>query len=80
VLNQLAIAESDGLTGTRARATGLEHIDREIERARRTMAPLVVAYVDVVGLKAKRRSRPTPIRARSRLDLQCSRQRTARRS
>jgi diguanylate cyclase (GGDEF)-like protein len=30
----------------------LEHIDQEIERARRTTAPLVVAYVDVVGLKA----------------------------
>jgi diguanylate cyclase (GGDEF)-like protein len=30
----------------------LEHIDQEIERARRTMAPLVVAYVEVVGLKA----------------------------
>jgi GGDEF domain-containing protein len=52
LLNQLAIAETAGLTGTRARATGLEHIDQEIERARRTTAPLVVAYVDVVGLKA----------------------------
>jgi diguanylate cyclase (GGDEF)-like protein len=30
----------------------LEHIDQEIERAHRTMAPLVVADVDVVGLKA----------------------------
>jgi diguanylate cyclase (GGDEF)-like protein len=52
LLHQLAVAETDGLTGSRARATGLGHIDQEIERARRTMAPLVVAYVDVVGLKA----------------------------
>jgi diguanylate cyclase (GGDEF)-like protein len=52
LLRQLALAETDGLTGTRARATGLNHIDQEIERARRTMAPLVVAYIDVVGLKA----------------------------
>jgi len=52
LLHQLAIAETDGLTGTRARATGLEHVDNEIARARRTMAPLVVAYIDVVGLKA----------------------------
>ena len=52
LLQQLAIAQTDGLTGTRARATGLEIVDREIDRARRTMVPLVVAYVDVVGLKA----------------------------
>jgi diguanylate cyclase (GGDEF)-like protein len=49
--HQLAIAQTDGLTGTRARATGLEAVDQEIERARRTIAPLVVGYVDVVGLK-----------------------------
>jgi len=52
LLRQLALAETDGLTGTQARATGLNHIDQEIERARRTTAPLVVAYIDVVGLKA----------------------------
>jgi diguanylate cyclase (GGDEF)-like protein len=52
LLLQLANAETDGLTGTRARATGLEHVDNEIARVRRTMAPLVVAYIDVVGLKA----------------------------
>jgi diguanylate cyclase (GGDEF)-like protein len=52
LLAQLAAAETDGLTGTRSRATGLEDFDREIDRAHRTMAPLVVAYVDVVGLKA----------------------------
>jgi diguanylate cyclase (GGDEF)-like protein len=52
LLAQLASAETDGLTGTRSRATGLEDFDREIARARRTMARLVIAYVDVVGLKA----------------------------
>jgi diguanylate cyclase (GGDEF)-like protein len=52
LLAQLAAAESDGLTGTRSRSTGLEDLDREIARARRTMAPLAIAYVDVVGLKA----------------------------
>jgi diguanylate cyclase (GGDEF)-like protein len=52
LLRQLAIAETDGLTGTRARATGLEAVDQEVDRAHRTMAPLVVAYIDVVGLKA----------------------------
>lgn len=52
LLAQLASAETDGLTGTRSRATGLEDFDHEIARARRTMVPLVIAYVDVVGLKA----------------------------
>jgi diguanylate cyclase (GGDEF)-like protein len=52
LLTQLASAETDGLTGTRSRATGLEDLDHEIARARRTLAPLVIAYVDVVGLKA----------------------------
>jgi diguanylate cyclase (GGDEF)-like protein len=52
LLRQLAVAQTDGLTGTRARATGLEAVDQEVDRAHRTMAPLVVAYIDVVGLKA----------------------------
>jgi diguanylate cyclase (GGDEF)-like protein len=52
LLDQLAIAKTDGLTGTRSRAIGLEDFDHEIDRAHRTMAPLVIAYVDVVGLKA----------------------------
>ena len=52
LLRQLAAAETDGLTGTRSRATGLEDFDHEIARARRAMGPLVIAYVDVVGLKA----------------------------
>jgi len=52
LLEQLAIAETDQLTGTRMRAAGLADLDREIERARRTAMLLAVAYVDVVGLKA----------------------------
>ena len=36
----------------RTRAAGLADLEHEIERARRASAPLVVAYVDVVGLKA----------------------------
>lgn len=53
LLARLAAAEADGLTGTRSRATGLEDLDHEIARAQRSMViPLVIAYVDVVGLKA----------------------------
>jgi diguanylate cyclase (GGDEF)-like protein len=52
LLRQLAIAEIDALTGTRTRAPGLADLEREIDRARRTTGLLVVAYVDVVGLKA----------------------------
>ena len=52
LLQQLAIAETDQLTGTRMRAAGLADLEREIERARRTATLLAVAYVDVVGLKA----------------------------
>jgi diguanylate cyclase (GGDEF)-like protein len=52
LLHQLAIAETDALTGTRTRAPGLADLEREIDRARRTTGPLAVAYVDVVGLKA----------------------------
>lgn len=49
---QLAIAETDQLTGARARAAGLEELEHELARARRTNSRLVVGYVDVVGLKA----------------------------
>jgi diguanylate cyclase (GGDEF)-like protein len=52
LLEQLAIAETDALTGTRTRAAGLPDFDREIDRARRLDGVLAVAYVDVVGLKA----------------------------
>jgi diguanylate cyclase (GGDEF)-like protein len=48
---ELALAETDPLTGTRTRAAGLTDLDHEIDRCRRTNSPLVAAYVDVVGLK-----------------------------
>lgn len=49
---QLEIAETDALTGARSRAPGLHDLERELARCRRTGTPLVVAYVDLVGLKA----------------------------
>jgi diguanylate cyclase (GGDEF)-like protein len=52
LLHQLAIAETDALTGTRTRGAGLADLEHELDRARRTGGTLVVAYVDVVGLKA----------------------------
>ncbi len=42
----------DPLTGARARASGLAELDREVDRCRRTSGELVVAYVNVIGLKA----------------------------
>lgn len=39
------------LTGARTRRPGLADLDLEIDRARRTTGLLVVAYIDVVGLK-----------------------------
>ncbi|MGD0196869.1 MAG: GGDEF domain-containing protein [Solirubrobacteraceae bacterium] len=50
--HQLAIAETDELTGARARAAGLAELEHEVDRAHRTDKELVVGYVDVVGLKA----------------------------
>lgn len=44
-------AGTDELTGARRRGVGLEELEREIARARRTGENLVVAYVDVDGLK-----------------------------
>jgi diguanylate cyclase (GGDEF)-like protein len=41
----------DALTGVLQRDAGRDQIAREIARARRTMSPLVVAFLDVVGLK-----------------------------
>lgn len=46
-----ADAACDALTGARTRATGLIELDLALDRCRRTGAPLVVPYVDVVGLK-----------------------------
>lgn len=51
LIRQLAIAETDPLTGARTRGPGLTDLDREIDRCRRTGSSLVVAYIDVVGLK-----------------------------
>lgn len=48
----LAISETDPLTRARTRAAGLADLDREVERCKRTNVRLVVAYVDVIGLKA----------------------------
>jgi diguanylate cyclase (GGDEF)-like protein len=48
---ELAIAQADPLTGARTRASGLSDLERELSRCRRTNIPLVIAYVDVVGLK-----------------------------
>jgi diguanylate cyclase (GGDEF)-like protein len=51
LVRQLAAAETDALTGARTRAAGLLDLEHEIDRARRTGESLVVAYLDVVGLK-----------------------------
>jgi diguanylate cyclase (GGDEF)-like protein len=45
-------AGTDELTGARRRGVGLEELQREIERARRTGGNLVAVYVDVDNLKA----------------------------
>ena len=45
-------ASTDELTGARRRGVGLEELETEIKRARRENTGLVVAYVDVDGLKA----------------------------
>lgn len=45
-------AETDELTGVRRRGVGLDELEREIQRARRTGAGLIAAYVDVDGLKS----------------------------
>jgi diguanylate cyclase (GGDEF)-like protein len=46
-----ASASLDELTGAHRRGAGLAELEREIARSRRTGEPLVVAYVDVDGLK-----------------------------
>ena len=52
LLQALENAETDQLTGARARAAGLADLEHEIERACATRRLLTLAYVDVVGLKA----------------------------
>jgi diguanylate cyclase (GGDEF)-like protein len=44
-------ATTDELTGARTRKYGLEEMERELERAYRTGAALILAFVDVDGLK-----------------------------
>jgi diguanylate cyclase (GGDEF)-like protein len=44
-------ATTDELTGARTRKFGLEEVARELERAHRTGAALVLAFVGVIGLK-----------------------------
>jgi diguanylate cyclase (GGDEF)-like protein len=46
------LAGVDELTGARRRGVGLEELQREIERARRTDGGLVAAFVDVDDLKS----------------------------
>jgi diguanylate cyclase (GGDEF)-like protein len=46
------LAGIDELTGARRRGVGLEELQREIERARRTNGRLVAAFVDVDDLKS----------------------------
>jgi diguanylate cyclase (GGDEF)-like protein len=48
----LAVTETDPLTGARERSAGLADLGHELDRCRRVNAPLVVVYVDAVGLKA----------------------------
>jgi diguanylate cyclase (GGDEF)-like protein len=47
----LKLATTDELTGAWTRKFGLEELSRELERAHRTGAKLVLAFVDVDGLK-----------------------------
>jgi diguanylate cyclase (GGDEF)-like protein len=48
---KLMASEIDELTGVQRRGSGLARLQLEIARARRAHAPLVVAFVDVNGLK-----------------------------
>jgi diguanylate cyclase (GGDEF)-like protein len=50
--DNLKLAATDELTGAWTRKLGLEEVSRELERAHRTGARLVLAFVDVNGLKA----------------------------
>jgi diguanylate cyclase (GGDEF)-like protein len=50
--HNLKLAATDELTGAWTRKVGLEEVSRELERAHRTGARLVLAFVDVDGLKA----------------------------
>jgi diguanylate cyclase (GGDEF)-like protein len=49
---QLVIEGVDHLTGALRRRTGMIAITREMDRTRRSQEPLLLAFVDVDGLKA----------------------------
>lgn len=53
LVRELSLAATDPVTGARMRAAGLADLELEMHRSRRTNAGLVVAYADVVGLKAR---------------------------
>jgi diguanylate cyclase (GGDEF)-like protein len=55
--DDLTLAVTDGLTGAWTRRFGLEEVGRELERAGRTGGSLVLAFVDVDGLKKVNDSR-----------------------
>jgi diguanylate cyclase (GGDEF)-like protein len=50
--NELAGEGIDSLTGVMRRNVGLAAVQREMDRAERDGVPLVLAFVDLVGLKA----------------------------
>lgn len=49
--NEMKLVATDALTGARMRDIGLEEVTREIERAHRTGSSILLAFVDVNGLK-----------------------------
>jgi diguanylate cyclase (GGDEF)-like protein len=49
--DDLRLATTDELTGARTRKPGLDEVRRELERAHRTGARLLLAFIDVNGLK-----------------------------
>ena len=55
--DDLRFATTDELTGAWTRRFGLEEVSRELERARRTGGSLMLAFVDVDGLKRLNDSR-----------------------
>jgi diguanylate cyclase (GGDEF)-like protein len=50
-VDDLKVATTDELTGAWTRRFGFAEVSRELERARRTGASLVLAFIDVDGLK-----------------------------
>lgn len=48
-----AVSSIDGLTGAHRREAGMVELEREVARAKRTKQPFTLAFVDVVGLKAR---------------------------